>query len=247
MGKKILMIGVYGNDLIMSAGAMAKNVKKGGESYASVMLCNPVMQVEMQEIADILGLKKIYFNNFKMGEINTDHVHKLELVKVIREVKPEIIVTQDPEECVSDLDPDRRPAMTLILESIALASRDFALEELPGLEPHPIPPIYYKTPHHPNCVIDVTEVWELKKKATAKYKILYEFLARHYEKKIPGEALDVIIDGYSQIESYYEKGLKLHSAIDMAKYVNYGYGGHGSAIMGEAYRYEGLIELDDFL
>jgi N-acetylglucosamine malate deacetylase 1 len=42
------------------------------------------------------------------------------------------VITQDPEHSQHDLDPDRRPAMTLLLESLALAARDFALDAMPG-------------------------------------------------------------------------------------------------------------------
>ena len=62
--------------------------------------------------------------------------------------------------------------MILILEAIALASRDFAIDKMPGLEPHPIPTIYYMTPEHPNCVVDVSQIWDKKEKAM--YKLAFQ-------------------------------------------------------------------------
>lgn len=248
MGKRILLMGVYGNDLVMSSGAIALNAKNGGESFVSVMLCNDKMRVDLQKACDILGVKKLYFNNFVKGEVEGTHAQKVELVRVIRETKPDIIITQDPEECVADFDPDRRPAMTLLLEGLSLASRDFAIDELPGLEPHPVPKVYYKTPHHPNCVVDVSPVWDLMYKATEAYGKQLEFTARVFENKVSPSILEIIIPGYSALgDNYYEKGRQLHHARDKANYMHYGIGGHGTFALAEAYKYEGLFEFEELV
>lgn len=246
MGKRILYMCVYGNDLVMSCGAAALNVKNGGETFVSVMLLGEKMAACMEEVAKILGVSKVYNNHFAKGDVDGRHEQKVELVRVIREVKPDIIITQDPEECVGDLDPDRRPAMNLLLEAIALASRDFALDEMPGLEPHPIPKIYYKTPHHPNCVLNVEPVWDTMQKAVEAYGEQLSFTAKIMETRVPMSAFEAIIPGYAQLgDNYYEKGRRLTHAMDLAKYMYNGIAGHGSFAMAEPYKLEGIIELTD--
>ena len=42
--------------------------------------------------AEVLGVEKVYFNNFVSGEVNFDRASKVALVRVIREVKPDIII-----------------------------------------------------------------------------------------------------------------------------------------------------------
>lgn len=58
--------------------------------------------------------------------------------------------------------------MLLILEVVALAAREYAVEELGSLAPHPVPTLYDTTPHHPNCIVDVADVPDLKKGTTGR-------------------------------------------------------------------------------
>ncbi|TXT44093.1 MAG: LmbE family protein, partial [Spirochaetes bacterium] len=154
MGKTILLLGVYGMEMVECGGALAVNAQKGGRSFASIMLAGKQMKENCLKAAEILGVEKVFFNEFQRGEVDLRHDYKIALIKVIRETKPDIVITQDPEHVLHDLDPDRRPAMTLILEALALASRDYALDETPDLSPHPIPNIYYMSPVNPNCTLD---------------------------------------------------------------------------------------------
>jgi hypothetical protein len=246
MSKNILLLGVYGLELVEAGGALALNARNGGKSFASIMLAAETMKENVKKAGEILGVSKVYFNGFKKGDVACNHSHKVELVRVIRETKPDIIITQDPEGCVGDFDPDRRPAMTLLLEAISLASRDFATDELPGLDPHPVPKIYYMTPHHPNCVINVSPVWDLLYKATEAVSSQLEFTARIFEKKTTSDVLEIIIPGYKALgNNYYEKGRRLHHARDMANYMHYGIGGHGTFALAEAYKYEGYFEFKE--
>ena len=81
---------------------------------------------------------------FTSGEVVVDPLSKKVLVQAIREAKPRSRITQDP---------DRHHAMLLILEGVALAAREYSVEELGSLAPHPVPTLYDTTPHHPNCIV----------------------------------------------------------------------------------------------
>ena len=245
MGKKVLLLGVYGMEMVECGGALAVNARGGGESYASIMLAGRQMQENCLKAAKILGVKKVFFNEFQRGEVDLRHEYKIALIKVIRETKPDIVITQDPEHILQDLDPDRRPAMTLILEALALASRDYALDETPGLGPHSIPKIYYMSPVNPNCTINVAEVWDLKEKGMDVLASQMEFSGKHFETNLSAKELEILAPGFADMESYYQKGRTVHSAIDKALHMFYGIGGHGNFALAEPYRFEGKFEFTE--
>ena len=245
MPKRVLLLGVYGMEAVECGGALAINAKNGGESYVSIMLASDEMRTNVLEACGILGVKKVYFNDFTRGMVDCDYKHKVALCRVIREVKPDIIITQDPEHCIHDLDPDRRPAMTLLLEAIALASRDFALDQMTGLSPHPIAKIYYMSPLNPNCTVSVADVWDLKEKCMDVLESQMEFSGEHVEKNISKKELETLVPGFFELGSYYEKGRKFHSAVDKAVHMFYGVGGHGNFALAEPYRFEGRFEFKE--
>lgn len=245
MGVRMLLLGVYGMEMVECGGALALNAKNGGQSFASIMLAGEQTRRDVTKAAEVLGVEKVYFSDFVAGEVDFDRESKIKLVRIIREVKPDIIITQDPEHCQVDLDPDRRPAMTLLQESIALASRNFALEEMPDLEPHPIPTIYYMSPMHPNCILNIADVWDLKEKGMDVLESQMNFSGHHYERTLAPKELEVICPGFDKLESYYEKGRRVHSAIDRALHMYWGIGGHGSYALAEPYRREGLFEFTE--
>ncbi len=243
-GQRVLFLGVYGMEVVECGGALAKNVLSGGESYASIMLCRDKSQPQVRQAAEVLGVQ-VSFLNFQAGKVDLSEESKLKLIKVIREVKPDIIITQDPEHSFHDLDPDRRPAMTLLLESIALASRDFGLDELPGLSPHPIPTIYYMTPHHPNTVVDIADVWEKKEKAMDMLESQMEFSGMHFDRMLDPETAEILCPGFSQLKNNHEKGRAIHKVLDKAVHVYHGLPSHGHFALAEAYKREGNYHLQE--
>lgn len=242
MGVRMLLLGVYGMEMVECGGALALNVKNGGQSFASIMLAGEQTKKDVTKAAEVLGVEKVYFGDFVSGEVDFDRASKVKLVRVIREVKPDIIITQDPEHCQIDLDPDRRPAMTLIQESIALASRAWALDETPGLEPHPIPTIYYMSPLNPNCILNVASVWKQKEGGMDVLESQMNFSGHHYENTLAPEELEVICPGFAELPTYYEKGRRVHAAVDRALHMYHGICGHGTYALAEHYRREGQFE-----
>ncbi|GAA0330784.1 hypothetical protein GCM10008967_21620 [Bacillus carboniphilus] len=244
-GQKILFLGVYGMEVVECGGALAKNVENGGQSHATIMLCRETSQPQVRKAAEILGVN-ISFLNFESGCVDLSAESKKKLIKVIREVKPDIIITQDPEHSFHDLDPDRRPAMTLLLESIALASRDYALNDMPDLEPHPIPTIYYMTPHHPNTVIDISQVWEKKETAMDALESQMEFSGMHFDRMLDEQSAELLYPGFSKLNKF-EKGREIHRVLDKAVHVYHGLATHGHFAIAEAYRREGNFHLAELI
>ncbi len=137
--------------------------------------------------------------------------------------------------------------MILYLEAMALASRDFATEEM-DLPPHPIPTIYYMTPDHPNCVVDISSVWELKEQAMNKLKMQMTFTASVLKKRFSEETLKTVVPDISSFTSDLEIGKALHRQMDKAFHLYHGLLGHGSKYtLAEPYRREGCFNLDQLI
>ena len=104
-GKRILLLGVYGMELVECGGALLKNAKSGGVSHASMLFCGEQMRKDLAKSAEILQTTVEYLN-MDSGAVTGSREERLKIATVIRKFKPDIIITQDPEHCVSDLDPD---------------------------------------------------------------------------------------------------------------------------------------------
>ncbi len=245
--KTILFLGVYGMEVVECGGALAKNVLNGGKSYASIMLCRETSQPQIRKAAEVLGVEDVSFFNFESGTVDLSFEMKFALVKRIREVKPDIIITQDPEHSYHDLDPDRRPAMILILESISLASRDFALKDMEGLAPHSIPTIYYMTPHHPNTVLDISQVWDKKELAMSQLESQMEFSGSHFNHILDEKTAEILSPGYSTLTTDVERGKAIHKVLDLAVHMYHGIPSHGRFALAEAYRRDGNYHLDQLI
>lgn len=181
-----------------------------------------------------------------IGKISASYEEKLAMIRVIREFRPDIILTQDTEHCVSDLDPGRRPFMTLVLEAIALASRAYALEEIPGLEPWSVSTIYYMTPEHPNCVVDIFDVWEQKCAAMdALHTQLEYFGKRDGETEEQLARNKALVPNWEELETDLERGTLMKRRMDDAFYRAPGSAGHCRALYAEPYRREGCFVLDE--
>ncbi len=242
----MLLLAVYGMEVVECGGTLAKHARDGGTASAHIMLAREASRPEVQAAAAHLGVN-ISFGDFRPGEVEPDIASKRALVRVIRETRPEIVITQDPEHSFHDLDPDRRPAMVLLLESLALASRDFALDQMPGLSPHPVPTIYYMTPHHPNCVVDVSDVWELKERAMDELKSQMAFSGRMFPNYYQEEHLRKMVPGWESLANDYDRGRETHRVLDRVTHLHNGAGSHGRFAFAEAFRREGKFHLDNLV
>jgi len=238
----LLLIANYGSELVATAGALASNVAAGGRTHALILLARPKARPDLQRAAEAIGCG-IEFADLPNGGISLAYEQKVRLIKTIREFRPNIVLMQDPEHVWHDLDPDRRMGMMLTLEALALAGREFAQEDLPGLAPCPVPTIYYLWPEHPNCVLDIAPVWDVKVKAVECISYQHEFTVQMLEGSLTPASLEAAVPGYGKLPGIRERGLALHRARERADAIHHGLGGHGHFAMAEAYRREGNFQL----
>lgn len=242
-GKRILLLGVYGMEMVECGGVLHKNAMQGGTSHASILFASPKMRKDLEKAAVALHCG-IEYLEMDIGTISASLEEKLKVIRVIRSFRPDIIITQDPEHCISDLDPGRRPAMTLILEAMALAGREFACDKLPGLKPHRHFSVYYMTPEHPNCLVDIAPSWKEKCEAMDTLESQLEFIAELAEGTKEEAQYAQLIPGFSEMETRLERGRAIKRLMDQAFYLYHGSTGHHHVLLSEAYRREGMFVLE---
>lgn len=244
-GKRILLLGVYGMEMVECGGVLCKNVKAGGVSHAAILFAGEQMRRDLKPSAEILGCS-IEYLGMDSASISASVEEKKKVMKVIRTFKPDIIITQDPEHCVSDLDPGRRPAMTLLLEAMALAGRAVWLEEEAGMEPHRGFTVYYMTPEHPNCLVDIMDVWAEKCQAMDVLETQLAFIGELHDTPADRAMYGKFIAGAEEMDRL-TYGTAIKRQMDLAYHMYYGSTGHNNVVLSENYRRDGLFVLDELI
>jgi LmbE family N-acetylglucosaminyl deacetylase len=240
------MLASFGLEIVECGGALARHVQAGDRVHAAVLLSRPESRPQVQAAARILGLGEVEFLGVTLGEVAVDVPTKELIVELIRRVKPDILIAQDPQHAQHDLDPDRRMIALLYSESIAVASRDWHIDACGGHPPHPIPTIYYMTPEHPNCVIEISSVFALKMEALGVLASQMAFSAQVTRTRVNPDTLRHVVPSYDAIaDDDVALGLALHRSFEQALALRNGLAGHGAnAVLGEAYRREGMFTFD---
>jgi len=127
-------------------------------------------RLEQQEAADLVGVKSIEFLDFIDGELFPDLHMRKELVKVIRRISPQIIITSDPQNYVTLENrlnhPDHRAAGEAVLGA-AFPAAGNAQFVIPGnVNPNSqlVNPeeVWLSATNQPNLVIDISDYFDQK-------------------------------------------------------------------------------------
>jgi LmbE family N-acetylglucosaminyl deacetylase len=127
---------------------------------------------EQMAAAELLGVTEVRFMDYRDGEIQADAALRLQITRVIRQVKPDTFVTCDP----TNLYPsphrlnhaDHRAAGQAALDAVFPAARSGMyfpqlLEE--GLAPHRVDRIYIAGAAQPDLTVDISSQFDRKIKA----------------------------------------------------------------------------------
>ena len=128
---------------------------------------------EQQKAAEVLGVKSVAFLNYVDGEVFPDYEMRRQIVRVIRSVKPSILVTSDPRNLFPSENrinhPDHRAAGQAVVDAAFPASGNPAffpeLIESEGLMPHSVREIWLSATSQPNIRVDVTRFFAKKLEA----------------------------------------------------------------------------------
>lgn len=197
-GKIVLAVGAHPDDLEFGcAGTVAKWVKdgaivfylittdgsKGSEDHRiSHKDLVKVRHREQEAAAGVLGVKEVFFLDFVDGEFEVNHKTRKEIVKIIRKLMPEIVITWDPTYFYSVENgrinhPDHRNTGEATLDSIfpfARNNRTYPelLEE--GLESHSVKDILLFNREKSNFFVDISDTFETKLKALSEHKSQFD-------------------------------------------------------------------------
>jgi LmbE family N-acetylglucosaminyl deacetylase len=133
---------------------------------------------EQMAAAEVLGVSKVRFLDFPDGYLVPDLVLRRDITRVIRQEKPDVIVTCDPLNLyIRDAyinHPDHRAAGQATLDAVFPSARDhLTFVELwrdEGLEPHNVREVWVSIPLQENTALDVTDFWDIKINALLKHK-----------------------------------------------------------------------------
>ena len=123
-----------------------------------------IREAEQRAACNLLGVRDVRFLRYPDAMLVPDLALRRELVRVVRTVKPDVVVCQDP--TVRWVEqrylnhPDHRAAGEATLDAIYPAARDrMTFPELlaEGLEPHKVCEVYLAGAKDPDVAIDITD------------------------------------------------------------------------------------------
>lgn len=239
----ILMLATFGMEMVECGGALAKHVAAGGNVTVAVALPREEAKDQLCAAAGHLGITDVRFLGWQYGDLHVDRASKRVIMQLVRDVKPDIVICQDPEHAAHDLDPDRREFMLLYVEALALAGRDVDMEECG--EPHNVHAVYFMTPDRPNCVVEIADVYERKEAAMRELSFQLSFSGQSFRREHSPERLRLVLDDpNADALSDEDLGWALHRQTDRAAALYHGLYGHSGAVMAESYRRMTLFPFD---
>ena len=239
----ILMMASYGLEIVECGGAIGRALAAGDAVHAAVLMCREESKPQVARAAAVLGVDHVDFLDVPFGEVEFHGETKYKVVELVRRTRPDVIIMQDPEHAQHDLDPDRRVIATLYAESLAIAGRDWRIEECGGHDPHPIPTIYYMTPEQPNCVIEIGDALPLKLRALEELSAQNVFSAEHWLAHTTPEILRSVVPAWTDDDPA-TLGREGQKALFTALALAHGLASHSGAVLGEPYRREGAFVMD---
>lgn len=192
--KTVLAVAAHPDDLEFGvSGSVAKWAAQGADCYYLLLTDGSkgsedrhisssdlikIRRREQRDAAKILGVKKVFFLDYPDGHLENSQDLKRDIVRIIRETKPEVVMTMDPTMAYA-LDygflnhPDHRAAGQATLDAIFPLARDhLSFPELlaDGLEPHKVATVLLIHFEKWNYHEDITHSMAKKMKALAAHK-----------------------------------------------------------------------------
>lgn len=152
---------------------------KGTKDLAlgSAELCS-IRQKEQKLAAKVLGVEDVRFLNHPDGYLVPDINLRRDITRVLRIVRPDILVTCDPQTLFTANaglnHPDHRAAGQAALDAVFPSVRDhlsfIELWKDEKLEPHIIREVWVCGTLQPDIILDVSDTWETKLNALYEHK-----------------------------------------------------------------------------
>ena len=187
--KVILAVGAHPDDMDFGvSGSIAKWASEGAIAY--YLICTDgsrgsddpkmthkrlaeIRKKEQIDAAKVLGIKKVFFLDHTDTQLVCDLTLKEEIVRIIRTIKPNIVVTMDPTFYYSVgrgfvNHTDHRAAALATMDAVFPLSRDrltFPEHEKEGLKPHKVEELLFVSFDKVDYLVDISETFAKKIKA----------------------------------------------------------------------------------
>ncbi|GHE64093.1 MULTISPECIES: bacillithiol biosynthesis deacetylase BshB1 [Roseivirga] len=176
----ILALAAHPDDVELScAGTLVKAVSMGKKAgivdfTQGELGTRGTPEIRMQEAqasAKIMGLSARENLGFRDGFFTNDEAHQLEVIKMIRKYRPEIVLAN----AISDRHSDHGRASELAREACFLAGLTMIKTEHEGQKQEAWRPktVYHyiqSIPHDPDIIVDVSSAWSTKLAAIKAFK-----------------------------------------------------------------------------
>ncbi len=145
------------------------------EDINSDDLC-AIRHKEQAAAAKVIGAQAVHFLDHPDGYLVPDIDLRREVVRIIRRLKPDILVTCDPQNlfAIYGLNhPDHRAAGQVVLDAVFPAAGNAAyFPELlaEGYAPHMPKEVWCSLTHQPTVRLDITDMWATKLEAILHHK-----------------------------------------------------------------------------
>lgn len=190
----VLAIGAHPDDIDFSAaGTLAAFARQGAEIHylqltdggsgsedpsVKRQTIAKIRQEEQQQACDIIGGKSVEFLNYRDGCLENTMEVKTDIVRVIRQLKPDLVIGLDPTMVyAAELGlinhPDHRAAGQATLDAIYPLARDrLSLPTLAkaGLAPHKVTTVLLANFTEQNHFVDITDTLDTKIAALLAHK-----------------------------------------------------------------------------
>ncbi|HEX7556512.1 MAG TPA: PIG-L deacetylase family protein [Leptolinea sp.] len=135
-------------------------------------------EVEQKKAASIIGVNQIQNLGYDDGMLVADLKVRKDVVRVIRQTKPDILVSCDPQNYFPNEGyinhPDHRTAGQIALDAVfpACGNRMFFPELISdeGLEPHSVDEVWLSLTAQSNITVDITDTFEIKLRALHEHR-----------------------------------------------------------------------------
>ena len=186
--KKILIILAHPDDPEYFCGAtIAKWTREGhnvdyclftkgekgiNDNYTVTKNIISIREKEQKLAAEVLEVNSVQYLSYTDGMLVPNLEARKNIVRIIRALKPNIVVTCDPTNFYLNDNylnhPDHRAAGQIVVDAVFPASQnELYFPELLSeqLNPHHVEEVWLSLPKEANITLDVTETWPLKVKA----------------------------------------------------------------------------------
>jgi len=177
--KTVLIVVAHADDMeFLAAGTVARFTKElGYDVYEYILTDNgrgsyrlgreELIQVsarEAREAGEILGLKEVRLEGYPDGDLNEvpPNVLREQVMRMIREVKADIIMSWDPFAPYED-HPDHRATAFAVLDAASFAGNPMFYPEHPSAPYHVTEAYWFaKSPTNAQCFVDITATMDTK-------------------------------------------------------------------------------------